>query len=557
MIQKSIFKYALTNLFIVLSADKTSPLKERKSFLLGIKDFLISQDEAKELFQQWKENQDKLIQLQTKEENRLIAASLISVLLHEESLSDTILHALRNLLNKFEAHISSVENIFRERRSYLSITGLNERVDQIALAAFPNNRSFSVKGSGSNEFYISNHVSYEGFDELQRLILAYKLSLHVAIDGPPGVGKTQSVLEVAKILDIPVFTKTCSSRTTESHIISYPALIQLNGVSVTSQIDGPLLQAMKTPGIFYGDEFNLLKEDVQKRMNSAFDERAYIDRTDGAQVLSKSGFWGVISYNPTENMIGRDLEDSVADRFVHFHYERWTSDFKAYIASVRSKKTKDPGSVISKTFEIHLEWRGIDKELNFFRGEEVGGKIIWKNFFTGVEEKNEPAYIYRVNDTSSILKTDQGNLKKSLEDLASNAFSDLNLARILSRFTDLMHSLASSGTSPLLKKIGLSELAEKEDLELLSIHESSARIEIAALRTFQELLSRGCNRYLAQSYATRLVIDQVCYGQYRNKKLRDKTVHSLVVLIARSMKLFADNAKYNTKMISDSLLNGN
>ncbi len=42
--------------------------------------------------------------------------------------------------------------------------------------------------------------------------------------------------------------------------------------------------------IFYGDEFNLLKEDVQKRMNSAFDERRFIDRSDGGQIKALPGF---------------------------------------------------------------------------------------------------------------------------------------------------------------------------------------------------------------------------------------------------------------------------
>ena len=42
--------------------------------------------------------------------------------------------------------------------------------------------------------YIANQVTYEGLDELQRLILAYLLSLPAALDGPPGVGKTQSVI---------------------------------------------------------------------------------------------------------------------------------------------------------------------------------------------------------------------------------------------------------------------------------------------------------------------------------------------------------------------------
>jgi hypothetical protein len=128
---------------------------------------------------------------------------------------------------------------------------------------------------------------------------------------------------------------------------------------------------------------------------------------------------------------------------------------------------------------------------------------------------------------------------------------------MISRFTELLLSLAHTGESPLLKKIGLADLKEKEDLELLSLHESSTRIEVAALKSYYELINRGWNRYLAQSYAVRIVIDQICYGQFRNKKLRENTTYSLVSLIAKNMRLFADTAKYNTKMLTDSLLRQN
>jgi hypothetical protein len=44
---------------------------------------------------------------------------------------------------------------------------------------------------------------------------------------------------------------------------------------------------------------------------------------------------------------------------------------------------------------------------------------------------------------------------------------------MMARFTEVLHSLSKTGQSPLLAKVGLSNLKEKEDLELLSLHESS------------------------------------------------------------------------------------
>ncbi len=143
-----------------------------------------------------------------------------------------------------------------------------------------------------------------------------------------------------------------------------------------------------------------------------------------------------------------------------------------------------------------------------------------------------------------------------IKNLDKGVYSPQDLPRIIARFTDLMNNLATTGQSPLLKSIGMSKLESEEDLELLTLHESSARIEIAALKHYQFFISKGWNKYLAQAYAVRLIVDQICYGQYRNHKLRDMTVYELSISIAKSMRLFAENATYNSQMVSDVLLKG-
>jgi hypothetical protein len=77
---------------------------------------------------------------------------------------------------------------------------------------------------------------------------------------------------------------------------------------------------------------------------------------------------------------------------------------------------------------------------------------------------------------------------------------------------------------------------------------------MAAARHHRFLTGQGCNRYLAQSYAVRLVIDQACYGQYRNRKLREMSAHELAVSIARSMMLIVLGAQFNTGFSPEKLL---
>ncbi|MCB1316820.1 MAG: MoxR family ATPase, partial [Leptospiraceae bacterium] len=264
----------------------------------------------------------------------------------------------------------------------------------------------SLQQLDSTDFYIANQLTAEGLDELQRMLLLYRHGLHTALDGPPGVGKTRAIIEVAQILNVPLFTKNCSSRTTESHIISYPSLTVKDGASVTIQISGPLIRALHTPGIFYGDEFNLLKEDVQKRLNSAFDERRAIDRSDGRLIRAKPGFWGVISYNPTQNLAIQDLEDSVADRFVHLQFERWNSDFKAYISACKASNNGRSPEARRHDFGIDLEERGIDPQtLQFYRRvSDQDGSMAWQDFFTGKSISTKPAYTYLSRRTKPLFR---------------------------------------------------------------------------------------------------------------------------------------------------------
>ncbi|MCB1190141.1 MAG: AAA family ATPase [Leptospiraceae bacterium] len=549
----------LKNLFTLLTTDKNAKLMEKKSLTNSIKELNISPELLTSWSNAWKKSQPKSLELpgDTQEVQDMLIYLFASLLWDEPPLQS----ALEMLLVEF----ASVKldrkkgEVLVANRKIINHEKLFQKRFDLIKEKLHISQSHKTKASESpKKFYVANQVTYEGLDELQRLVLAYKLGLHVAIDGPPGVGKTQSVLELSHILSKPIFTKTCSSRTTESHIISFPILTVREGVSVTAQENGPLVRAMIEGGIFYGDEFNLLKEDVQKRMNSAFDDRASIDRMDGQIIKAQNDFWGAISYNPTNNMVSRDLEESVADRFVHFHYERWDADFKALVASNKAKNGRPGNQLSDLEFDIRLEWRGIGEGYKLLRGKESSdGKVSWFDFFTNAPYKENPIYTYHCYDKSSIFQSNASSLKQDLASLAEGAFSEQELARMISRFTELLFSLSHTGESPLLKKIGLSDLKEKEDLELFSLHESSTRIEVACLKHYQKLLSLGWNRYLAQSYAVRIVIDQICYGQFRNKRLRENTTYSLVTLIAKNMRLFAETSKYNTKILTDSILRQN
>lgn len=222
---------------------------------------------------------------------------------------------------------------------------------------------------------------------------------------------------------------------------------------------------------------------------------------------------------------------------------------------MKSAFNEDPGkSSDSDKFNIPLGWRGISGENNFFRGNTVNGSLKWYDFFTGKETSSAPDYVYRVYDRGSIMNNSKFSSPGEMKNLDVLAYDSVSFSRVMSRFTDMLHSLATTGQSPMLSKIGMENILKEEDLELLALHESSARIEIAALRHYEKLIQSGFNRFLAQSYATRLVIDQVCYGQYRDKRLRNTTVYEIISRIAQALKLLFGNNTFNTNFKADTIL---
>jgi len=203
--------------------------------------------------------------------------------------------------------------------------------------------------------YIANQTNDHGLDEVQRLLLAYTLNQNVALSGPPGIGKTELVEEFAKAVGKQIYGDPLDEHMTEAPLIGFPVLEGSNGSTVSVWKNGWVTKAMDEGQIFYGDEFDLLSGSVQKRMNAAFDDRKAVTRRDGEVIPAEDGFFAVVSYNPSERISKRQLEESVADRFVHQEFRYLPSDLEAAIAS-------------GDFNDIHLEKRGVllkDNNLRF------------------------------------------------------------------------------------------------------------------------------------------------------------------------------------------------
>jgi MoxR-like ATPase len=533
-------KEAIVKNVLVILFSKTSLLPEEKRLFADLcRELGVTPDEHLRWNTEWRANpQSPLVRRDAAADRESLSFMLAAAFFDNRVYSGE-----RAALLRFcrEAGLASgpVQRCVDKPGAYDFAAGVVEEARGIAgdLAA---DSGAGVREAAPLTGYVATQVSREGIDELQALSVCARLGLNVALSGPPGIGKTESVRELAKLLELPLFTKVCSSCTSESHVIAHPVLIERNGATVTAQEDGALCRAMLAPGIFYGDEYNLLKEDVQKRMNSAFDDRRSIDRNDGSLVTAKPGFLAVISYNPSRDIGRRDLEDSVADRFVHFKFLDWPSELKAFIATLRSEERFGREPPRFADFGVRLETRAFDRDGGFL--VQDGG--AWLDCLTGAPKpRAAPAYRYLCRAVRP-RDADSARAAAALDAAAFKSTKDLALA--YSSLTDTVNELAATGKSPILKSIGLGDKTEADDWETMYVHRCSTRIVSAALSHYAWFRDRGWGAYAAQAYGARLILDQMAYGAFAEQRLRNVANPQILESIAKALKLLANDTVYTT-----------
>jgi MoxR-like ATPase len=352
--------------------------------------------------------------------------------------------------------------------------------------------------------YVANQMTPEGLDEVQRLTLAWTLGQHAALSGPPGVGKTELVEELPKIVHRELHDITCTELMTESPLIGWPELVGNNGSSVNKWVNGVSTAAAEGNGILYLDEFDRLDGSVQKRHNSLFDNRRNVRRRDGTMVQAGDDFIAVVSYNPSDRAAARELEEAVADRFVHMKFDYLPPELEAAVA-------------LHEVNSLPVVQRGIllkGKDVRFLRQDGD-----WKDYFTGE----------KVTHTDGMVTYNA--LEKSIAPVDPPTLARSDLARKTAEFFTSVRSLSEHGTNKLPAEIKtyLSAIGEFSQQPL---HKPSTRIIQASIAQYDALVKLGMQAEKAQSHATHLCIDQITYGKFGTRRLKEITLYDAVTQIA-------------------------
>jgi len=151
--------------------------------------------------------------------------------------------------------------------------------------------------------------------ELELVLAAVAAGRDLLLEGPPGTSKSTLLRAITAEWGIPFVFVEGNADLTPTRLIGHhnPARVLREDYSADNFVDGPLVEAMRTGGFLYIEEFNRAPEDTLNSLLTAMAERQVAVPRVGT-VVAEPTFRVVASMNPFDNVGTTRLSSSVHDR---------------------------------------------------------------------------------------------------------------------------------------------------------------------------------------------------------------------------------------------------
>jgi len=151
--------------------------------------------------------------------------------------------------------------------------------------------------------------------ELDLLLAAVAAGRDILLEGPPGTSKSTLLRAITAEWGIPLVFVEGNADLTPAKLVGHhnPARVLREDYSADNFVDGPLVQAMRSGGFLYIEEFNRAPEDTLNTLHTAMAERRIAVPRAG-EVIAKDTFRVIASMNPYDNIGTTRLSTSVHDR---------------------------------------------------------------------------------------------------------------------------------------------------------------------------------------------------------------------------------------------------
>jgi MoxR-like ATPase len=151
--------------------------------------------------------------------------------------------------------------------------------------------------------------------ELDLLLAAVAAGRDVLLEGPPGTSKSTLLRSITAEWDIPLVFVEGNADLTPTRLVGHhdPARVLREDYTPANFVQGPLIEAMRSGGFLYVEEFNRAPEDTLNTLLTAMAERRIAVPRVGT-VVAQPSFRVIASMNPYDNVGTTRLSSSVHDR---------------------------------------------------------------------------------------------------------------------------------------------------------------------------------------------------------------------------------------------------
>jgi MoxR-like ATPase len=174
--------------------------------------------------------------------------------------------------------------------------------------------------------------------ELELILAAVASGRDMVLEGPPGTSKSTILRAITTEWDIPLVFVEGNADLTPAKLIGHhnPARVLREDYSVENFVDGPLIEAMRSGGFLYIEEFNRAPEDTLNALLTAMAEREIVVPRVG-RVIAQPTFRIIASMNPFDNVGTSRLSSSVHDRLCRLSVTYQDEDSERGIVALRAQ----------------------------------------------------------------------------------------------------------------------------------------------------------------------------------------------------------------------------
>lgn len=179
--------------------------------------------------------------------------------------------------------------------------------------------------------------------ELDLVLAAVAAGRDIVLEGPPGTSKSTLLRAITAEWGIPLVFVEGNADLTPAKLVGHhnPARVLREDYSPDNFVDGPLLQAMRSGGFLYVEEFNRAPEDTLNALLTAMAERQIAVPRVGS-IVAQPTFRVIASMNPFDNVGTARLSTSVHDRLCRLAVGYQDSDAERGIVRLRTTSQVPP-----------------------------------------------------------------------------------------------------------------------------------------------------------------------------------------------------------------------